>query len=72
MFLKKIWQFYWEGFRNLSADSRKLWLIILIKLFFMFAILKVFFFPDILKEKFHTDRERIRYVEKNLLPENNG
>ncbi len=68
--LRKIWNFYYEGFRNLSADGRKLWFIILIKLFIMFAVLKVFFFPDILKEKFHSDRERIQYVEQNLLPGN--
>ena len=70
--LRKIWYFYYDGFRNLSQDGRKLWIIILIKLFIMFAVLKVFFFPDILKEKFHTDRERIQYVEQNLLPDNNN
>lgn len=29
--------------------GKKLWLIILLKLFIMFAILKIFFFPDALK-----------------------
>jgi len=70
MILKKIWDFYYDGFRNLSADSRKLWLIILVKLFIMFAILKVFFFPNILKQM-PSDQERIRYVEQNILPGNN-
>jgi len=69
MILKKIWHFYYDGFRNLSTDSRKLWLIILIKLFIMFAILKLFFFPDILKQM-PSDKERIRYVEQNILPGN--
>lgn len=31
--------------------SRKLWAIILIKLFVMFAILKLFFFPNIVKKQ---------------------
>ncbi len=67
MILKKIWNFYYEGFRDMSTRGKKLWLIILIKLFVMFAILKLFFFPDILKENFHTDKERIQYIEKQLI-----
>lgn len=31
--------------------SRKLWLIIIIKLFIMFAVLRVFFFPNYVKEQ---------------------
>jgi len=46
--------------------GKRLWLIILVKLFIMFAILKVFFFPDILKKKFRTDRERGDYVLEQL------
>jgi len=65
--LKNIWDFYYDGFRNMSTDSRKLWVIILIKLFIMFAILKVFFFPDIMKENFHSDEERIQYIEQQLI-----
>ncbi len=67
MILKKIFYFYYDGFRNMSRDSIKLWIIILVKLFIMFAILKVFFFPDILKEKFHSDKERIQYIENQLI-----
>ncbi|NPA43564.1 MAG: DUF4492 domain-containing protein [Chlorobi bacterium] len=68
MIIKKIWRFYYEGFRDLSDEGRKLWLIILIKLFIMFAVLKLFFFPDILKKNFDTDRERIEYIESRLIP----
>ncbi len=67
MILKKIWNFYYEGFREMSTRGKKLWLIILIKLFVMFAILKLFFFPDILKDNFHSDKERINYIEKQLI-----
>lgn len=46
--------------------GKTLWIIILIKLFVMFAILKVFFFPNILKRNFKTDEERSRYVIEQL------
>lgn len=57
--------FYYDGFRSMTV-GKKLWIIILIKLFIMFAILKVFFFPDILKKKFETDEERSNYVIEQL------
>ena len=63
---RKIFNFYLDGFRNLSFTSRKLWLIIFVKLFIMFAILKLFFFPDFLKTKFKTDSERSNYVIEQL------
>lgn len=46
--------------------GRKLWLIILIKLFVMFAILKLFFFKDFLGSKFETDHEKSEYVIDQL------
>ncbi|MCU0362699.1 MAG: DUF4492 domain-containing protein [Bacteroidales bacterium] len=61
-----ILNFYLEGFRGMSWWGRRVWLIIVIKLFIMFAILKIFFFPDILKEKFSDDRERSDYVIEQL------
>jgi len=67
MILKKIWLFYYEGFRDMSSRGKKLWLIILIKLFIMFAIIKVFLFPNLLKENFNSDKERIEYIEKQLI-----
>ena len=56
---------YIDGFRNLTW-GKSLWIIILIKLFIMFAILKVFFFPDILNSRFHTEEEKSNYVLKEL------
>lgn len=47
--LRRIFQFYYDGFRSMTL-GRTLWLIIGIKLFIMFAILKVFFFPNFLKQ----------------------
>ncbi len=42
-----VWRFYIEGFRSMTL-GKTLWLIILIKLFVMFAILRVFFFKPVL------------------------
>lgn len=63
--LKKVFYFYLDGFKSMDV-GRKLWMIILIKLFIMFAILKLFFFPDFLKVKFKNDRERADYVIEQL------
>lgn len=63
--LKKIFYFYYDGFRSMTV-GRKLWLIIFIKLFIMFAILKVFFFPNFLKNNFETNSERGNYVLEQL------
>lgn len=46
--------------------GKQLWIIILIKLFIMFAILKIFFFPNFLKTKFDNDQERGDYVIEQL------
>jgi hypothetical protein len=46
--------------------GKKLWIIIFIKLFILFAILKVFFFPDLLKTRFSNDRDRSDYVIEQL------
>ncbi len=61
----KIFRFYYDGFRSMTI-GKKLWIIILIKLFIMFIILKVFFFPDLLKENFSNDKERGDYVIDQL------
>jgi hypothetical protein len=63
--IKKIFLFYYEGFRGMTV-GKKLWLIIFIKLFVMFAILKVFFFPDFLKTNFKSDTERGDYVIEQI------
>ncbi|MBN1789679.1 MAG: DUF4492 domain-containing protein [Bacteroidales bacterium] len=62
----KIFRFYYEGFRDMTV-GKKLWIIILIKLFILFFILKIFFFPDILKVNFKNDRERGDYVIEQLV-----
>jgi len=63
--LKRIFYFYYDGFRSMTI-GKKLWIIIIIKLFILFAILKVFFFPDFLKTRFPNDRDRSNYVIEQL------
>jgi len=65
--LKKIYVFYFEGFRNMSDWGRQVWIIILIKLFVIFLILRLFFFPDVLKKNFKDERSRSNYIREQLL-----
>lgn len=61
----KVFYFYYDGFRSMTV-GKKLWLIIFIKLFIMFAVLKLFFFPNYLKKNFNSDKERSEYVLEQL------
>ena len=62
---KRIFLFYFEGFKSMTV-GKKLWAIIIIKLFIMFFILKFFFFRDFLNERFETDEEKGDYVIEQL------
>ena len=64
--IKRIIRFYYEGFLNLSKWGRAVWLVLIIKLFIMFAVLKVFFFPNFLKSNFETDEQRSEYILDQL------
>jgi hypothetical protein len=65
--LNRIFLFYYEGFRNMSQWGRRVWIIILIKLFIMFAILKIFFFTDFLGKKYDNDKQKSEYVLDQLI-----
>lgn len=54
--IKRIIRFYIEGFRNMQL-GKTLWLVIIIKLFIIFAILKVFFFHDYIGENAEKGQE---------------
>jgi len=60
-----IFGFYRDGFRGMVL-GKKLWAIILIKLFVMFAVLKLFFFPNYLNTNFITDKEKGNYVLEQI------
>ncbi len=64
--LKKIWHFYIDSFLNMGKYGKRLFLIILIKMFILFAILKVFFFQDYLDSKFTSDKQKSEYVINEL------
>ncbi|MBN1107509.1 MAG: DUF4492 domain-containing protein [Bacteroidales bacterium] len=60
--LTRIFRFYYEGFTNMSSWGRKVWIIIIIKLFLIFVVLKIFFFPDFLSRNYENDEQRSEYV----------
>lgn len=62
----KVFSFYYEGFTNLTPVGKRLWVIILVKLFIMFAILRLFFFENFLNTNFDSDQERSEYVIEQL------
>lgn len=59
----RVVRFYAEGFRAMTL-GRTLWIIVLIKLFVMFALLKPFFFADPLAGK--DGRQRAACVLEEL------
>lgn len=67
--LLRIFFFYYDGFRSMTW-GRRLWIIILVKLFIMFAILRIFFFQDFLNSRFSSDQEKSRYVIDELTNRN--
>jgi hypothetical protein len=58
--IKKIWLFYYDGFRSMTI-GKTLWIIIIIKLFIMFFILKLFFFKTELGT-FSTEDQKSQHV----------
>lgn len=64
--LKRIIIFYLDVFRHPDITSKKLWLLILLKLFVIFVIFRLFFFPDVLKTNFKNDNDRASHVLDNL------
>ena len=46
--------------------GKKLWIIILLKLFILFFIFKLFFFKNFLNSKFDNDQKKSDYVIEQL------
>lgn len=63
---KKVFNFYYEGFRNMNKTGRRLWAIIIIKLALMFLVLKLFFFQNFLNSNFDSDEEKTEYIHEQL------
>jgi ABC-type Mn2+/Zn2+ transport system permease subunit len=71
--MSRLFLFYSDGFRDMSVWGRRVWVIIIIKLFIMFAILKIFFFQDFLYKNFDNNKARSEHVLNQLInsPDNN-
>lgn len=63
--MNRISHIYIDGFRSMRV-GRKLWLIIFIKLFIIFAVLKIFFYPNFLETHFPDEQARAEHVLENL------
>ena len=63
--IRKVTSFFIEGFKGMTV-GKKLWLIIIVKLFIIFAVLKIFFFKDFLNRKFDTQKDKGNYVIQEL------
>lgn len=65
-FIKRIIFFYLDGFKSMTL-GKSLWILIIIKLFIMFAILKAFFFPNLLNTLYNNDEDKAQHVRTELL-----
>ncbi len=61
---RRIWLFYYEGFRSMTV-GKTLWLIIIVKVAIMFLVLKIFFFPYVLGGK--SPEEKADFVSNELI-----
>lgn len=64
-FFYKVFDLYYDGFRKMTI-GKTLWMIIIVKLFIMFAILKVFFFPNYVKQNAPKGQEA-EFVSSQML-----
>lgn len=58
-----IYNFYLEGFRNMTW-GRPLWILIFLKVFILFAVLRAFFFEPVLSGK--SEEQKIEHVGTQL------
>lgn len=62
---KSIFNFYYEGFKNLTSNGKKLWLLIFVKTAIILTVLNIFF-PNLLSQ-YSTDGEKSDAVSSSLL-----
>ena len=58
---------FWEGFTNMTTLGKTLWIIVIIKLIFMFFILKPMFSPNYLNTNFDNAQDKAAHVRKELI-----
>ncbi len=61
---RTIFGFYYDGFRNMTW-GRPLWVLIILKMVFLFLILRLFFFRPVLSGK--TESEKSTFVANELI-----
>ena len=59
-----IYDFYVEGFRNMTW-GRQLWWVIMLKVILLFAVLRVFFFKPVLAGK--SEEQKIEHISNELI-----
>ena len=64
--LRKAWDLYYDGFRNMPRWGRTLWLIIIIKLCIMFLVFKLWFMPNYLNSHYDSAEEKSNHVFEEL------
>ena len=69
-FIFKIFDFYKEGFKNLTL-GKTLWKIIFIKLFVILIIFKLFVFDVNFKSLYKDDASKSNFVIQNLISKEN-
>jgi hypothetical protein len=65
--MNRLFHFYYDGFSSMSWWGKRVWVIILVKLFVIFLILKLFFFQDFLSKKYSSDKQKSEYVLDKLI-----
>ena len=58
-----IWNFYYEGFKNMTW-GRSLWVLIFLKVIILFLVLRLFFFKPVMAGK--NDEQKSEYVGTQL------
>ncbi|MCM1162888.1 MAG: DUF4492 domain-containing protein [Muribaculaceae bacterium] len=64
--LRRVIDLYVDGFRQMTV-GRQLWVLIIVKLIFIFLVMKLFFFPDLLERDYADDAARADAVRTTLL-----
>ena len=64
--LRKAWDLYYVGFRNMPRWGRTLWLIIIIKLCIMFLVFKLWLMPNYLNSHYDSAEEKSNHVFEEL------
>lgn len=71
IFIQKVFNLYYEGFKNMKL-GKVLWSIILLKIILFFGILKFFVFDENLKTLYPDNKAKSTFVLENLTKENYG